>query len=430
MAVSKTWAVVKREFGESVRTKTFLLGTLFGPVLILALMLLPVLMMRSGGGERQIVVVDATGQGLGEQVSTALAVPVLTGDGQPKGNTYDTDLRTIEPAAWEAMRPELQKRIDAEEIDGYVYLPPDLVEGGKASYEGRNVGLILTEEIRRAIQLTVQRVRMDRAGIAPETVAQAMRPIGFEARKVGAETAQGTPESIIMLAQVIGFAIYLVVILYGQAVLRGVLEEKRDRIVEVIMSSTRAANLMVGKIVGIGGAGLLQMAVWTLFAVAAMTWGVDYMQGRGMPVGNMLPDVPGQVGVVFLAFFVGGFMVYASIYAALGSIATTEQEAQQLQFPALLPLMLGFFLSFTGITDAQNPLFVAGSWIPLTSPIVMPVRAALTPVPALEIVGSFAVLVATVVFVAWLAAKIYRIGMLSTGKKATLREVWHWLRTA
>lgn len=431
MAKSKTWVVFKREFMESVRTKTFIIGTLFGPILIVAVMFLPMVFLQAGGGgERDVVIVDASGSELGQEVATALAVPMLaSGDGLGGPGVYHTDVQVIDAGAWEATEESLREQLEAEEIDGYLYLPPDVEDDGEAVYVGKTIGIATQSEIRRAVQSPIQARRLDEAGIDEQVVRTAMRPVPVAARKLGDESG-AAPESIFMFAQLMAFAIYIVVILYGQAVLRGVMEEKRDRIVEIVLSSMRASKLMLGKIMGIGSAGLVQMAIWTLFGIAAMTWGVDYMRQRGTAVTDIIPDLGPMVAVAFLIFFFGGFLVYAALFAAVGAVATTDQEAQQLSFIPLMPLMIGFFMMFAGLADPENPIFRLGSLIPFTAPMVMPVRIAMTPVPTGEFMLSVGLLILTVAVTTWVAAKIYSIGILATGKKPTMAEVWRWIRTA
>lgn len=431
MISAKTWAVIKREFGEATRTKMFLLGTLFGPVLIVLFMFMPLLFMGGSFGERDVVVLDATGVGLGDELQTGLAVPILAGDADAKGNTFNVEVQPVAPDEVDDRMAALRERVRAEELDGFVYLPEGLLMDptAQASWEGRSAGQILASDIRRAVQQSVQQRRLQQAGIEPGVVGEAMRPVAFESRKVGEEAAAGTTESLMLLSMVLGYAIFLVVMLYGQQVMRGVLEEKRDRIVELIFSSMRARELMFGKILGIGGAGLLQMTVWAIFAGLAMTYGADYFAEQGQTVME-IPRVSWEVGAGFLFYFFGGFLLYAALYAMIGAIATTDQEAQQLVFPVMLPLMVGFFMLFAGMENPDGGVFVAGTLIPFTSVVTMPVRMALTPPPAWEIALSAALLILTVVALAWLAGKIYRIGMLSTGKRPSPGELWRWMRTA
>ena len=431
--MSKTWAVFKREFSEQVRTKTFIIGTLFGPIAILALMFLPLLFLKAGGGgERTIVIADATGTGLGEEVRAMLAVPVLaqTNAEVPVGpGVYHTETMTIDAAQWDTTQAQLEQRLTDEAIDGYLYLPPDVEGDAEATYVGKTIGMMTEAEIRRAVQTPVQRRRLAQAGIDQAVVAQAMRPVPVLSRKQGQDEA-ARPESLFMFAQILAFSIYMVTILYGQAVLRGVMEEKRDKIVEVVLSSMRASKLMLGKIFGIGSAGLVQMAIWTIFGIVAMTYGADFLRARGIQVGGVMPDLGPMVAVAFLIYFFGGFLVYSSLFAAVGSVATTDQEAQQLSFIPLLPLIIGLFTMFSGLADPENAVFRIASLIPFTAPMVMPVRVAMTPVPPLEFALSVALLILTVAGTTWLAGKIYSIGILATGKRPTMGEVWRWIRTA
>ena len=433
--MSKTWAVFKREFTEQVRTKMFIIGTLFGPVAIIALMFLPLLFLRAGGGgERNIVIVDATGTGLGQEVSAMLAVPLLGASNadMPMGpGVYHTEVQVIQPTAWEAMQEELDADLEAKDelLDGYLYLPPDIEGDGEATFVGQTIGMMTEAEIRRAVQTPIQRRRLAEAGIDEAVVAQAMRPVDVASRKFGEDEA-AAPESLFAFAQILAFSVYMVVILYGQAVLRGVMEEKRDKIVEVVLSSMRASKLMLGKILGIGSAGLLQMAIWTVFGIIAMTYGADYLRERGMQVGDAIPDLGPMVAVAFLIFFFGGFLVYSSLFAAIGAIATTDQEAQQLSFIPMLPLIIGLFTMFSGLADPENSVFRIASIVPFTSPMVMPVRVAMTPVPLPEFLLSVGVLIVTVGVITWMAAKIYSIGILATGKRPSMGEVWRWIRTA
>ena len=433
--MSKTWAVFKREFTEQVRTKTFIVGTLFGPVAILALMFLPMLFIKAGGGgERTVVIVDATGTGLGEEVSAMLAVPVLaqTNAEMPVGpGVYHTEVRVQDADGWQGTRSQLEQEVEAGTIDGYLYLPPDVEGDAEALYVGKTIGIVTEAEIRRAVQTPIQRRRLAAAGIDEAVVQQAMRPVSVTSRKFGqAEDDTATPESLFVFAQIIAFSIYITVILYGQAVLRGVMEEKRDKIVEVVLSSMRASKLMMGKIFGIGSAGLVQMAIWTLFGILAMTYGADMMRERGMAVGGAIPDLGPMVAIAFLIFFFGGFLFYSSLFAAVGAVATTDQEAQQLSFIPMLPLIIGFMTMFSGLADPENAVFRWASIIPFPSPMVMPVRAAMTDVPLLEFALSVGLLILTVALTTWVAAKIYSIGILATGKRPTMGEVWRWIRTA
>jgi len=423
--VSETLVVFKREFIESVRTRTFLLGTLFGPVLILGLLFLPSA-LGGGVGERSIAIVDVAGEGLGEAVAAALR---LTASDEER-TVFHTEVVTIAARGEAEVRSELAARVAERSLDGYLWLPAGVMDGDSAVYEGRNAtNFTELREIETAVQRAAQALRLRAVGIDPEALRDVFRLIPFEARKAGERAATGTAASAFFLAYILGFAVYLVVALYGNGVMQGVLEEKKDRIVEVVVSSIRAEQLMLGKILGIGGAGLLQVLIWTVFAALALRFGDSLAAAIGLKL-PPLPDVPARVAVIFLAFFTTGFFLYAAIYAVLGAIATSDQETRQLQFPVVLLLVLTIVAVMPILNDPAGRVAVVGSLIPFCAPILMPMRAALMEVPVTELAASLALLVVAGLVAAWLGAKVYRIGILSTGRRPTLAEVWRWVRAA
>jgi ABC-2 type transport system permease protein len=441
--MSRTWAVVKREFTEMIRTKAFVIGTVLGPAFMVGLIALQVLMAKTGAGERTIAIVDATEAGLGSRVSALLApAPARAsgegeagaagsrGDGDVARSRFEVELHPLGDRDREALRAELLARVEAKELDGILWIPSGVAAGEGVLYEGRNATNIAElERVRGAVQVAVQGARLSAAGIDPARVGEALRPIAFDARKVGGRAASGTPMALVMLTYMLGLVVYMVVILYGQAVLRGVLEEKRDRIVEVVASSIRADQLLVGKVVGIGAAGLLQVSIWIAFAAFALTRGELIAARFGGTLPEM-PAVPASLGGVFLFFFLAGFFLYASIFSAMGAIATSDQEAQQLQFPVIMLLVVAISMMMPVLNDPSGTIAVVGSIIPFTAPIVMPMRAAITEIPLVELAGSVVIVTLTALGVLWVSAKIYRIGILATGKRPSAAEVWRWIRTA
>jgi ABC-2 type transport system permease protein len=438
--MSKTFAVIKREFTESVRARTFLVGTILGPVFMIGLFAVQFLIIsRSGGGEHTIAVVDATGRGIGEQVERMLGGEGAVGRRSGVRAAFTPELITIDGEQADAQRQTLNERIVAGELDGFVYLPPDLVESGNARYEGDNAtNNSVTGEVRNAVQQAVQSVRLQAEGIDPNRVTSALRPVRMETAKTGDDGATGSAEATSVIAFLLGFAIYMSVLLYGASVMNGVLEEKRDRIVELIVSSIRAEQLMLGKVVGIGATGVLQMSIWVAFAALLIMNAPQLASIFNAPdevvamlsAGGLLPSVPLSVGIMFVIYFAGGFFLYSTMYAVLGAIATTSQEAQQLVFPVVMPLIIGFFLVPMATQNPDGGAAVIGSLVPFTSPMVMPVRAIIGGVPPLQLALSIALLIGTGLAIVWIGGKIYRIGILATGKKPTMREVWRWVTTA
>lgn len=429
--MSRTWAVVRREFLEMIGTRAFLFGTLLGPLFMLGLMGLQVFMAtRAGGGsERTIVVVDRSEAELGQMVGQILG----GGQGESRRATFHVEFAGDEEASAtssdDGLRAHLQARMSEGEIDGFLWIPADVMEGGVVSYDGKNASSIADmERIRGAVQTAVQGARLAAAGIDEVAVREAMRRVPFDARNTDENAASGSAGALMGLTYILGFAVYIVVILYGNAVLRGVLEEKRERIVEVVVSSIRSEQLLIGKVLGIGGAGIFQVAIWVGFGALALTRGGDLVARLGATLPE-LPSVPLSVGLIFLFFFATGFLLYATMYAAVGSMATTDQEAQQLQMPVLMLLVVAISMMGSVMMDPNGTAAVIGSLVPFTAPIIMPMRAVGTGIPAVQLIGSVALIVLAVVVLLWVSARIYRIGILATGRRPTLREVWQWVRT-
>ena len=432
--MSRTWPVMKREFTEMVRTKAYILGTILGPLVIAMFIAIPLLFLRAGGGgERHVRVLDATGTGVGAEIAAALnATSAPEAAGEIGESRFTAESVAVEGAA-DAERLAAREEVMTEgsELDGFLYLAPDFMESGRALYEGRNATSVTQmSQVRGVMTQAVRTRRLNEAGVDPQVLALVLRPVRLDARKPGAEDEEGgQAEAALLVGMLMAMAIYFAVVLFAASVMRGVLEEKRDRIVEVLLSSVKARNFIVGKVLGIGAASLLQMLVWVGFAAAAMKFGPEIARSAGMAAPN-LPDIPGSVALVFLFFFATGFLLYAAMFGAAGAIATSDQEANQLQFPVTIPLLIGFFMMYTLMADADSATAVVGSLIPFTSPMVLPMRSMLTDVPPSQYAIAVVLMLATVWLLMIAAAKIYRIGVLSTGKKPTLKELGRWLRTA
>ncbi|MGH7443507.1 MAG: ABC transporter permease [Longimicrobiales bacterium] len=440
--MSRAHVVMKREFTEMVRTRSFLIGTILGPLLIVGFFALQFFILsQGGGGNHQIVVVDATGAQLGERIEAMLeAAPAAGGVRRDPRTTYTVDVESIDVASWTTRGQALRASVAADEIDGFLYIAPEVVAAeAPALYQGENAtNASVLSDLRASLQSTVQTTRLAEAGIDPAQVGTALRPVRMESSKVSAEGERGSAEAALILGIGMAFAIYMSVLLYGAAVMNGVLEEKRDKIVELILSSVRAQDLLIGKVIGIGGAGLLQMAIWVGVAALMLGYGAGIAgifgadaetiaQLRDMPLLDM---VPASSGPIFLVFFAAGFLIYSTLYAALGAISNNAQEAQQFVFPIIMPLIIGLLIGMNAVQNPDATMVVVGSLFPLTAPLVMPVRATIGGVPPLELALSIVLTFAAVFAILWMASKIYRIGILSSGKRPTVAQLMRWVRTS
>jgi ABC-2 type transport system permease protein len=421
--MSEVLTVLRREFMERVRSKAFVIGTFLFPVLIFGIYALPLLL----GGEksvRKLVIVDEAPAGV-----AALAAASLQNDTAGRdGRTYQVEVMR---GPLEGVREGLVARVNAKEIDGYVHFPADIVTKSEAAYRARNVAnLSVLTDVQRAASQAVQAQRLQTAGLDGRQVAALLRRVELSTARITATGEKGgSAITTFFMAYGVAMLMYMMIFLYAINVMRSVLEEKTSRISEVIVSSMKASHLMMGKIVGVASVALLQVGIWGVilyFGMSALNQRFGAEAGSAMaalrlPAGTML---------TLLAFFVLGFLLYAALFAAVGAAVNTEQEAQQFQTWVMLPLIIPvlFFMRVTG--DPLGPTATILGLIPFTAPVANAMRLGTAEVPALQVAASLALLAATTVFVAWLAGKIYRIGILSTGQKPTLKDLGRWLKAA
>jgi ABC-2 type transport system permease protein len=436
--MGKTGIVIKREFSEFVRGRTFIIMTVLGPLLIAAFFALEFLIItRIGGGDYSLVIIDQSGANVGGQAAALLS----NGQVRTLGKAPKYRIKTMAPAANQALPTDsLNRLVAADSLDGYVVIPAGIMSGDTARYFGANAtNRTVTVGVESALEQSVQSIKLARKGVDAAALAEALEPVPMSAEKIGKHGLVGPTGSRRELAYMMVFAIYIVTMLYGQSIMNSVLEEKRDKIVEVLVSSIPARGLLIGKVVGIGAGGALQMLVWIVFTAVALTYApsIGHLLNLGPEkmamVNSMaakLPHVPLSVGVIYFLFFMAGFFMYATLFAVIGSMVTTNQEAQQLAFPAIMPMVIGFLMGMTALTNPDSPMAVAGSMIPLTSPIVMPIRTVVGSATPFEVGLSLWLSFTTGFVVLWLAGKIYRIGIFATGQKVTLREAIEWLRAA
>lgn len=417
--------IIRREFLERVRTKAFILGTVLFPVFMMAMVFLPAL-IKSGGGERTLVLVDQAPAGLGTRVAETLQAPKEDKD------AIRYTVRRVE-GPLEAQRARLNAQVESKEIDGYLWIGPDVLTSNQVQFRARDVTRVqVVQDIGNAVTGAVREERLRGSGVTAAQVAALVREVDVKASRITGGGEEGANLfATLITAYVLMFLFINLITIYGQAAMRSVLEEKNNRIVEVIVSSVRATHLMTGKVLGMASVALLQVAIWVSFSVLLASQGGMLSRRFGMNAGAFRSlQLPAGVWAAVLVFFVLGFVLYASIYAAAGSAVTSEQEAQQMAMPLMLPLFIPLVFIQPVLTDPLGSTARMMSLIPFTSPLVMPMRAVATDIPAWEIAASIALLVVSVLAVLWLAGKIYRVGVLSTGKKPSFSELIRWMRMA
>ncbi len=436
--MSKTFAVIRREFIARVRTRAFVITTLILPVMMVLIAVIPALMMRGGDRTMRIALVDGTSDSLGSRIASALAAERLTRDSLAPAR-YDVT-RVAASGRVTALRDSLvaftglSRDKNPESFDGVLVISDSTVVTGRADYLGTNTSSFESMgQLEGSISKVLAQTRLAQSGLDPSVVANAIRPADLNATKVsdGKATGQSGAASF-AIAYFMAFILYISVILYGQQTMTSVIEEKTSRIMEVIASSMRPFQMLLGKILGVGTTGLLQMAIWggTYYLISsqrgrlASLFGVSAAAMQSLPIPVMSTDLL----IVFLVYFTLGFMLFGALYAAIGSICNTVQETQQYASVVTVTLMISFFSVFAVMKDPTGGLGVTLSFVPFFSQLVMPVRYSLAAVSAGELVLSLAIGVAALLAVTWLAGRIYRTGILMYGKKPTFRELFRWVR--
>jgi ABC-2 type transport system permease protein len=436
--VNKTFAVIRRELIARVRTRTFLISTLILPLMMVFVAVVPALMMSGGSRTMRMAVVDGTTDSLGTRIAAALAGERLSGDSSAAPRY--TLQRVAGPTRVAALRDSLvaltglSRDKHPESFDGVLVLTDSTLLTGKADYLGTNTSSFeAMGQIQGTISKVLAQTRLARSGLDPALVASAIKPADLNATKVsdGKATGQSGAASF-AIAYFMAFILYISVVLYGQQTMTSVIEEKTSRIMEVLASSMRPFQMLLGKVLGVGLTGLLQMAIWggTYYLVTSQRGRLAGLFGLSADAMQALPipAMPTDLLIVFLAYFTLGFLLFGALYAAIGSICNTVQETQQYAVVVTMTLMLSFFSVFAVMKDPTGGLGVTLSFVPFFSQLVMPVRWSLAAVSPVELAASLALGVATLFAVTWIAGRIYRTGILMYGKKPSFGEVFRWIR--
>lgn len=436
--------VINREYMTRVRKKSFLLITFITPVLFAALCFLPALiMMNTKEAAKKISVVDRSG----------IVIPALT----------DSESMTITDCSGMSL-DSLKSNLAQLGYDAVLSISP--VDSSRSVtaevYSLKPLGVDLSESLGNKINAAVESYRVASYNIAGlDRIMQEVKPdIRLKTYTLGADGEEKISESgvYMLVSMLLGMVIYMFIAMFGGMVSSSVIEEKSSRVVEVLISSVKATELMFGKIIGIAFVALTQFFLWIVltFAIVGIVGAVagpgllsgadpaELMQMSGAAAGQMASQMPetgdlgvilsslanmhlGQILVCFVLFFVLGYMLYASLFAAIGSAVENEGDSNQLMLPVTIPLLLGFFIAIYAFKAPDSALVVWGSMIPFTSPIVMLARLPFG-VPGWQIILSVALLVVTFVACAWISAKIYKVGILMFGKKSGWKDLWRWIR--
>ncbi|MBC6492970.1 ABC transporter permease [Flavihumibacter stibioxidans] len=435
--MNKTLIIIQREFLSRVQKKTFLLSTILLPLLIFGFYALIIYFSVKGEDNLHIAIADQTGQFEGKLQST--------------DNIRFSFVKDQDAAG-------LQQAINDKKYTGYIIVPSGFNAAGKDSLtytSNANVGLMTKEKIESRINKAIEKTNLQHLlapGVTMAQVDSTRSNISLHVSKQGSKS--GSTGFAYALGFICGILIYMVLFIYGSMVMRGVMEEKTNRIAEVMVSSVKPFQLMIGKIVGIGAVGLVQFLIWGVLIVglqmllpllypqlleqAAQQGGnMPAMGGNSQQLGMMKQIMDNlnsvnmvQILVLFILYFLGGYLLYSSMFAAVGSAVNEDpQDAQQLMLPITMPIIFSFVIMTQAINNPDGGMALFGSLFPLSSPIVMMARLPYG-VPGWQIALSLLLLVLGFLGTAWLAARIYRTGILMYGKKVTWKELWKWAITS
>lgn len=448
--MKKLLTIIKREYLTRVNSRAFIFSTILGPIVMVAFMVVPVLITMIETGEAtRLAIVDQTGRIYdrvrdsitnestdGSELSSPAGLPMDMSQSPEErarqvGRAMQGDFKIekVEPAgrALDDVRRELNERVRRKEVDGYVVIPPDVLIGKKAEYYGRNVGdFIISIRIEEGLTRAVNEQRLADTGVDQNLLLEMSKRVSVDTFKVSEGTEEQNSGEAFFLVLGVGLLIFIMILMYGGTVLSAVMEEKETRIAEILFSSVRAFPLMLGKLVGVSLVALTQFAIWGLLVGGFSIYGVATLKGQGMDL--QFPPVSVVNLIYFVLFFLLGFFIYASLYAVIGSIVRSYDESQAFLMVAIVPLILSFYLVFPVVRSPESSVAFWGSIVPLSSPVIMPVRIVSQAPPFWQIGLSLMIGFGMVILLTWVAARIYRVGMLMYGKRATIPEVWRWLR--
>lgn len=445
----KFLAVVKHEYKKIVLKWTFLIGTLLFPLLGLGFAIVPAIIFSMKGEPTRVVVIDPSGKILprlkdnlsGERIAErarkaaadALELNASQEEKMRSGANqlasgfafvdFDTAGRTPEQ-----LREELNLRAASGQIDAYLMIPPNIdAKDAKFEFRSRKAGdFVANDTIKDALNAAVRSQRLADANISEAILQNVNQPVAFDSKSISEKGEEKDGDSLFIASLVIGMMIYISLTIYGQVIMGAVVEEKETRIAEILFSSATPFELMFGKLVGVGLAGLTQIGIWAGSLAALFVFLSS--QAEMAPFMSSVPSVTPLMIGYFFAYFILGYFTYAAIFALIGSMVTTVQEGGQFAFPPIMIMLIGFYFGFAVIRDPNSSLAFWVSIAPLFAPLTMPIRILAEMPPFWQIALSFLINGLAIAALVWVAGRVYRVGMLMYGKRATIPEVLKWVR--
>jgi len=418
----KLWLIIKREYLTRVKTKMFIFSTVAVPLFTVGIFVLQIYTSRRQADRTlKIAIVDNAG-GLADSIMKGLNGKL------PNGQPEFAVVKVLDRPRAEATE-SLRAEIENGNLDAFLVVSADVIGGAPAELYTTNASEILFDtSLNRALSHAVIARRLNERGIKLQDVGKAVRGVEVKLIKVSDQGETEEEGETFITAIAVGMLLYVSLIVYGVTTMRSVTEEKNSRVIEILVASVRPFYLLMGKILGVAAVGITQYAIWAAGAGLVAAYGVTV--ASNLRPGASLPQLhlPLTLLVYMVVFFLCGYLLYASLYAAIGAMVSNDQEAQQAQTPVTL-LIVGAFLLFNVILrDPNSPLSAGLSLVPFFAPILMTLRIAIQMPPLWQIGLSIGVSMLTTVGTVYLAARIYRVGVLMYGKRPSLGELMKWLK--
>lgn len=431
--MDKLFAIIRREYVEKVRSKWFLVMTFLGPVFFAAVVIIPgVLAARTKASSQvaNIAVLDASQSPLGERVMTRLKSMPRT---DSMSVAASPRLVVVDPAGLAAAETTATKAVLNKSRAGYLVLTDSTLRGETGRYAGRNASSIADVQLLSdAVRQSVLSLRLEKAGLNPDTIrALTTVRVRLNSEVVDERGRGGSGIGAFIVGYIVAFLLYMMIVLYGQSILRGVMEEKTTRVAEVVVASVPSETMLAGKVLGIGAVGITQQIVWIVSGALLIQVREPIMAKFGLAnLPFTMPSISTGYLAVVLLFYLLGYIFYAALFAAVGAMVSNQEDAQQAAIPVTMLLVVSILFMQPMLIAPQSTLSRVMSLIPISSPILMPLRMSLVDVPWYEVAASVGLISLACIGSIWVSGRIYRVGLLMYGKRPSLRELVRWVRYA
>jgi ABC-2 type transport system permease protein len=428
-----TFIIAKREYLERVRSRSFVIMTFFIPLLMFGVTVVPTLLMNKGSNETKHMVVVAADRDTAEMIRSRIEQKQdeKTSDvTTPKKRSLPPPHFTVEVSTdtADSARAALTEKVKNKQLDGFLWATPEAIKARKLDFVTRDTSSFIENGLLgQSVSDALRRSALKNKGLKEDDIESALQSVDVEPQS---PLGKDAPNPQILFFATLGMVmvLYMTVLLYGINVMRSILEEKTSRIMEVMLSTASAKQMMAGKILGVGAVGLTQVVIWmgTALAFSAGALVANAAQIKGVLSVKML--------VFFAVYFLLGYILYSTLCAAVGSMVNSEQEAQQLQFLVMMPMILSIIMIMQIFQHPNSQLAFWGSMFPFTAPLVMFTRIAMQTGSLWDIGWQIAIsiglMLATIYGMIWLCGRIYRVGILMYGKKPNLPEIMKWIKYA